>query len=166
MSYLPAVFMLAIVVHSSQARADLPEPDGRVLLTISGQIEETNAGDRAEFDRGMLERLGMIELRTRTPWTKGEQLFLGVPLARLLDVVAAKGSIVHAIAANDYAADIPISALRDTGAFLAMHMDGNPLTLRDKGPLWIIYPWSQRPELDRTEWHNYAVWQLLSLHIR
>lgn len=163
--YLSAVFMLVAVALSAEARANLPEPDGLVLLTISGQIKETNRGDRAEFDRGMLERLGMAELRTRTPWTEGEALFVGVPLARLLDMVTVKGSMVRATAANDYAVDIPVADLQDTAAFLAMSMDGKPLTLRDKGPLWIIFPWSQRPELDRSEMHGYAVWQLLTLHV-
>lgn len=166
MGHLQAAFLLAMIVLSPQAKAGLPVPEGRVLLTISGHVEEMNVGDQAEFDREMLEGLGLVELRTRTPWTEGEPLFTGVPLDRVLDLVAAKGATVRAFAANDYAADIPISTILDDGAFLAMTMNGQALTLRDKGPLWIIFPWSERPELDRVELHNYAVWQLLSLSVR
>ena len=166
MRQLQALLMLAMFVLSVEARADLPKPEGRTLLTVSGDIATSNARHQAEFDREMLEQLGLIDLRTRTPWTEGEPLFTGVSFARLLNVVAANGMVVTAKAANDYSADIPVSVLRDSGALLAMSLDGEPLTLRDKGPLWIVFPWSERPDLDRTEIHNYAVWQLLSLHVR
>jgi hypothetical protein len=114
----------------------------------------------------MLLRLGMIEMKTQTPWTDGEANFTGVPLAQLLDAVGTKGTSVHAVAANDYQADIPIAVLEESGALLAMRMNGQDLTLRDKGPLWIVFPWSEKPELDRVEIYNYAVWQLLSMHVR
>lgn len=166
MGRLKTAFFLSMMMLSTQAKADLTVPEGRVLLSISGHIEETNAGDRAELDRGMLEELGLVDLRTQTPWTEGEPLFTGVPLERVLDLVSATGSVVRASAANDYAADIPRSTIQEGGAFLAMTMDGQTLTLRDKGPLWIIFPWSEQPDLDRAELHNYAVWQLLSLHVR
>lgn len=161
--------MLAVVVvplASTYARAELPEPQGTVLLTISGLIDETNIEDRAEFDRNMLQRIGMVELKTQTPWTEGEANFNGVPLAQLLDAVGTKGTSIYAVAANDYKADIPIAVLKEAGAILAMRMNGQDLTLRDKGPLWIVFPWSEQPELDRIEIYNYAVWQLLSLHIQ
>ncbi|MDH3537347.1 MAG: hypothetical protein OER87_16515, partial [Gammaproteobacteria bacterium] len=40
----------------------LQAPTGKVILTVSGKIANTNAGDRAEFDREMLEALGDSEL--------------------------------------------------------------------------------------------------------
>ncbi|MGI9505290.1 MAG: molybdopterin-dependent oxidoreductase [Geminicoccaceae bacterium] len=156
-----AAFLLSTDVH-----AELPKPAGKILLTVGGLIDETNSGDRAEFDRDMLESIGMVELTTQTPWTEGETRFAGVPVSRLLDLVAIRGAVVRASAANDYQADIPVATLRDAGAVLAMRMNGKDLTLRDKGPLWIVFPWSEQPELDRIEIYNYAVWQLLTLHVR
>ncbi len=158
--------MVVVPLVSTYARAELPEPQGRVLLTISGLISETNNGDHAKFDRNMLQRLGMVEVKTQTPWTEGEANFAGVPLAQLLDAVGTRGVSLYAVAANDYKADIPIAVLRENGAILAMRMNGRDLTLRDKGPLWIIFPWSEQPELDRIEIYNYAVWQLLSIHVQ
>ncbi len=161
------VILLGVVTGllATNAHAELPSPQGRVLLTVSGLIGETNAEGLAEFDQEMLERVGLIEFSTETPWTKGKVRFAGVPLKQLLQVVATKGSVIRATAANDYAADIPIDTLVNSEAMLAMAMDGRALTLRDKGPLWIIFPWSDKPELNRIEIYNYAVWQLLSLHV-
>ena len=153
------------ITASAPTDAGMSQPTGKTLLTITGKIHETNADGRAEFDRALLELLGLSELMTSTPWTDGERAFVGVPFAKLLDAIGAAGSIARAVAANDYVVDIPISNLREADAFLAMSMDGKQLRLRNKGPLWIIYPWSQRPELDRIELHSYAVWQLQSLHI-
>lgn len=151
--------------NSGLAHAELPQPSDGPLLTITGKIRQTNAEDRAEFDRELLEQLGLVKLTTSTPWTKGEREFEGVSFVALLGAIGANGSTARAVAANDYIVDIPISDLLQSDALLAMSMDGKRLRLRDKGPLWIIYPWSQRPELDRSEFHSYAVWQLLSLHI-
>lgn len=166
MRYLQIVMFIAMTAFSSTVKGELPEPHGQVLLTISGNIEEMNAGDQTEFDRNMLEELGLVDLTTRTPWTEGETNFRGIPMVRLLDLVGPRGVTIRASAANDYIADIPLSTLVDSDAFLAMSMNGKDLTLRDKGPLWIIFPWSDRPDLDRPEIHNYAVWQLLSLRVR
>jgi len=159
-----AGFMMTCLV--TEARTELPEPRGQVILTISGLISETNIEDRAEFDAEMLQRIGMVDLATETPWTEGTTQFSGVPFGRLLDAVGPKGSLARAVAANDYAVDIPITTLRDEGAILAMRINGKDMTLREKGPLWIIFPWSDRPELDRVEIYNLAIWQLLSLHIQ
>lgn len=145
--------------------AGLSQPTGRTLLTVTGKMRETNAQGRVEFDRALLEQLGLSKLTTRTPWTEGEREFVGVSLTSLLDAIGVTGSTARAVAANDYVVDIPINNLREANAFLAMSMDGKQLRLRDKGPLWIIYPWSQRPELNRSELYSYAVWQLQSLHI-
>ncbi|MEM9440668.1 MAG: molybdopterin-dependent oxidoreductase [Pseudomonadota bacterium] len=156
----------ALSLIATHVRAELPAPQGTVLLTISGHIGETNVDDRAEFDRDMLQSIGVVEFETRTPWTEGDVRFTGISVAALLERVSPSGASVRAVAANDYVANIPIAILRDGGAILAMQMDGEPLTLRNKGPLWIIFPWSDKPELDRIEIHNYAVWQLLSMQIQ
>ena len=163
--FLRVLSLAAVVSLATPAHSELPEPTDRVILIVSGQIQEANNEGRAEFDRAMLEQLGVEKLSTRTPWTDGERQFVGVPFARLLDSVGATGSSVRAVAANDYSVDIPFASLRNADAFLAMSMDGKRLRLRNKGPLWIVFPWSQRPELDHAEMHGYAVWQLQSLHV-
>lgn len=164
--FLLIATLLLITVDPTPTYADPSKPAGKTLLTITGMIQETNADGHLEFDRGMLEQLGLAALTTRTPWTEGERAFVGVAFANLLDAIGAFGSRARAVAANDYVVDIPLGTLRGADAFLAMSMDGKRLRLRDKGPLWIIFPWSQRPELDRGDLHSYAVWQLQSLHIK
>ncbi|MEJ6114555.1 hypothetical protein [Aeromonas salmonicida] len=49
---------------------------------------------------------------------------------------------------------------------LAEKQDGKVLTLRNKGPLWIIYPLSEYPELNKEVYHSRMVWQLTALEIK
>ena len=60
---------------------------------------------------------------------------------------------VRFTAANDYFVDIPTSDFRDYDAILAMEADGKKLSRREKGPLWLMYPISDHPELQRPDLH-------------
>lgn len=143
----------------------LPSPSGPVILTIEGKIEHTNAPGAAEFDLESLEQLGLTELRTWTPWTDGEAAFEGVPAQRLMEVVGAAGTTVHAKALNDFESSIPLDDFERYPVLLATRVDGQPLEVRDKGPIWIVYPWSEEPELDDLPTRRKSVWQLRSLRV-
>lgn len=158
--------LLLIGLTPSASRAALAEPSGRILLSVTGRIAETNQEGRAEFDRQMLEALGTVTLRTWTPWTDGVVEFEGVPAARVLDAVGAAGSVLRAIASNDYSTEIPLEELRKYPAILAMRMNGERLRLRDKGPLWIVMPWTDHPELDNQASRHWSVWQLRAIEVR
>jgi hypothetical protein len=107
-----------------------------------------------------LEAIGRVELVTRTPWTVGLQRFSGLPLDRLLEAVGAQGQSLRAVALNDYAVTMPVAEAVDAGAFLATHQDGAPMPVRLRGPVWIIFPWSQRADLDTATNRQRSIWQV------
>jgi len=146
--------------------AELRRPEGAVVLTIEGAITRTNAPGRAEFDRAMLEELGFSRLSTWTPWTDGERTFEGIPARQLMAAVGATGTTLRALALNDFESDIPLADFERYPVLLAMRIDGSWLEVRDKGPLWIVYPWSDYPELDDLPTRRKSVWQLRSLHVQ
>src|SRR5262245_32798246 len=78
----------------------LPRPSGKVILRISGNIANRNSPEGADFDADMLERLGLADLVTRTPWTDGEPRFTGVPADRLLETVGASGQTLEVVTRN------------------------------------------------------------------
>ncbi len=158
---------LALIALAGAAGAgDLGRPAGKVILTISGNIENTNAGERAEFDRTMLEALGISELTVETAWTDGRPTFSGVLGSRILDAVGARGDEIVARAINDYQVTIPISDLRRYPILFALKQDGRYMRVRDKGPIWVIYPRETYPELDNEETKQKWIWQLSSIHIQ
>jgi hypothetical protein len=144
--------------------APLPAPEGTVLLTVRGNL--LHGDDVVPLDRDALERLGPVELRTWTPWTDGEPVFRGVLVRDLLAELGAEGEVVVARALNDYHVTIPIAELERYDILLAFERDGLPLTRRDMGPLWIVYPWSDHPELDDRVSRQRSVWQLMELEVR
>ncbi len=146
--------------------ACLPEPEGPVLLTVTGHIGCTNGEGEARFDFAMLQRLGTVRLATETPWTEGRPLFEGTLARSLLDAVKAEGDVVHAVATDDYEIDIPVEDFRQYDVIIAWRREGRLLSRRELGPLWIIYPWSDHPELRTRPIRQRSVWQLERLGVR
>src|SRR5258708_2760784 len=146
--------------------ATLPQPQGKALLEVSGTVANTNAPEKAVFDLAMLEGLGVTKTQTSTPWTDGRPVFEGVLMRVLLDNVGAKGTTVTAVALNDYKVDIPIADFAQYPIILAYKMDGQELKVRDKGPLWIIYPQDDFPDLKNKQTQAKWVWQIKELRIK
>jgi hypothetical protein len=144
----------------------LVPPRDRVVLTVTGAIGVTNAPGRADFDLAALERLGLRRLTTWTPWTDGDLRFEGVWARRLMEAVRARGTAVDALALNDYEQTIPLEDFDKYDVLLATRVNGQRLRVRDKGPIWIVYPWSEHPELDDFATREKSVWQLSALHVR
>ena len=71
---------LASLLSVSAAGADpLPAPAGKPILTISGKITTTNKDGTAQFDRPMLEEIGLETIETNTPWYTGPVKFEAFP---------------------------------------------------------------------------------------
>ncbi len=154
---------LGLGVAEKSRAAELEPPTGRVVLRLTGAIEVRNEGDAAAFDLAQLEALPQATLRTETPWTDGLVEFRG-PLARtVLAAVGARGERVRASAINDYTVEIPVADFESYPVIFAVRMDGKPMRVRDRGPIWVIYPWSDRAELNTDVYHGRAIWQLRSL---
>lgn len=162
-----STLMLAGAILPAGAADDLlPIPDGEVILSIEGKIDRTNAEDTAQFDRAMLEHIGTTSFVTSTPWYDDLVKFEGVPLDALLETVGANGTEMTAIALNDYRATLPIADIGEHGAILALKMDGKYMEIRDKGPLFIVYPYDSDPALAAQEYYARSVWQVSRLVIR
>ena len=161
-----ASIMSLLLVALVWADESLPSPQGSVILEITGKITKTNGMGKAQFDHDMLAALGFSELTTSTPWTEGVPVFTGIQMSTLLDYVGAEGDSIHAIALNDYKAEIPLSDFDKYPVMLASTMNGKRLRVRDKGPLWIVYPFDQFEELAGAETRSKCVWQLKELQVQ
>ncbi|WP_372622779.1 molybdopterin-dependent oxidoreductase [Falsiroseomonas sp.] len=156
--------LLPLIALAAPALAQAP--GGREVLRVTGRLAEPYRAGGARFDLAALEALGRRELRTRTAWTGPQpQRFAGVPLARVMEAVGAEGPQLRGVALNDYAIRAPLAELLRDGAFLATRQDDEPLRIRDRGPVWMIFPWSQRPELDVATIRERAIWQLRRLEV-
>ena len=141
-------------------------PEGRVVLTVSGQIATTNADGEAQFDRDMLEGLGMTGFSTATPWYTGLVRFEGVPMRRIMEAVGATGERILAVALNDYTTELPMEDFTRYNVILALKRDGQYMPVRDKGPLFIVYPFDSDRELQHQRFYSRSVWQLARIVVR
>lgn len=148
------------------AMADtLPQPEGPVILTITGALAHTNGDGVARFDLAMIEALEQHSRQVETPWFEGVQDFTGPRLSALMAHVGATGSGIRVIAVNAYSANMPWSDLQSYPVILAVRHNGRQMSLRDKGPLFVIYPFDQHPELRNEVVFSRSVWQVAGIEV-
>lgn len=125
------------------------------LLTV------TTNGESKAYTRADLEALGPLEFTTTTIWTEGDQTFTGTPLSALLVDAGISEGTIRATAINDYAVEIPVDEVIDSEwpivAFLA---NGEAMSVREKGPLWIVYPYDADPAFRSEVVYSRSIWQL------
>ena len=157
--------LLSVVISIQVWAGTLPKPEGKVLLTLTGNIANTNADGKAVFDTASLEKLGMMSFQTTSPWYNGRTNFTGISLQKLMDYVGAKGSVVKVTALNDYTTVIPLSDFKKYNVILALKINGEYMRVRDKGPLFIVYPYDSVPELNNQVYYSRSAWQVSRMSI-
>lgn len=155
-----AVLLFGLALFTAPGAQALEPVQGEVVLTVSGAIAKTNADAVAAFDIEMLEGLGTVTFDTSTIWTEGVQTFTGVQLADLLEAVGASGARLRAAAINDYAVEIPADDAVTGGPIVAFLRNGDRMSVRDKGPLWIIYPYDRSADYRSELVYSRSIWQL------
>ncbi len=135
------------------------------LLVVRNATDPAQAEVR--FSEADLLALPQVTIRTRNEFTDGVVEFVG-PLARdaIAFIETGAATTVHLVAANDYAIDIPLSDLADYDVILALQANGERLTRRDKGPIWLMYPLDDHAELQDPTYTIRLIWQLTVMELR
>lgn len=154
----------ALAAATPLARA-LAAPTEPVVLTITGRVRNPNAGTAARFDMPMLERLPQHEFTTRTPWYAGPRHFTGPLLRQVLATAGAEGRVLRVRALNDYRVDVPWEDAQRHDLIVARLLDGQPMAVRDKGPLFMVYPFDAAPELRSAVYYARSAWQLWTIEV-
>lgn len=171
MSTLPPnrrAFGLALAALAGAAGAParaLEAPAGAVVLTVRGRVAKPNRGTEAVFDMAMIERLPQAAFTSRTPWYTQARKFSGPLLRDVLAAAGARGRTVRAFALNDYRVDIPYEDAQVHDMIVARLLDDQPMAVRDKGPLFILYPFDSKPELRSAVYYARSAWQLKTLEV-
>jgi len=153
-----AILTTLFTIGSPVIAGSLPKPEGEPILAVSGNIAHTNDGDHALFDISMLEGLGTVKFRTKTPWYQEAVEFEGVPMKVLMDYVGAKGTEVTVRALDDYESKIPLDHFEKFEVILATKRDGKSMPIRDNGQIWIVYPYDSKTELSTYRYYSLSVW--------
>jgi len=143
---------IAVPAHS--------ESQGKIVLTVDSQ------GRQTRFDMRALEALPQRTYKVTTPWYSRPVTFQGPLLRDVLAAAGASGTHIDAVAINDYAADIPFEHAEAYDVIIALRMDGKPMSPRDKGPLFVVYPYDRLPPEMREKSFERSVWQLDGLRVK
>lgn len=163
---LIATTLLTIALSSAPISAQtLDVPSGSIVLTVHGAIAHTNSGQTAQFDLAMLDALAQRTTVTETPWYDGAQTFSGPLVSAVLEAVGAQGTMVTVTALNDYSAEVPLEDFLQNPVILASRLNGAELSIRDKGPLFVIYPFDIAPDLYNEVYFSRSVWQVTSITV-
>lgn len=147
------------------ARAD-EKPAGKIVLVVTGKIGNTNDGERFVFDMAMLEKLPQYSITTKMPWYPGANRFTGPLLRDVLKAVGAGGEQMQVATLNDYKASVPLHDATRFNVILAHSRNDKPMPVREKGPLFIVYPFDTDPALQSKQYYVRSAWQVTALDIQ
>lgn len=117
------------------------------------------------LDMAAIEALPQLSFETSTVWTDGVHEFTGPTLASVLEATGAVGTMIRARAVNNYVIEIPVDSIEDTAPIIATRIDGQPFARREKGPLWIIYPFDSDARFQSESVYSRSIWQLVELTV-
>lgn len=124
------------------------------------------SGDKSvTYERSELEAMGLVSVKTTTPWNEGVVDFEGVPLTILLEAAEAEGETATVTALNDYSVDVPTADFNQFGTILALKRDGEYMPVDDQGPFFVIYPFDSDPVLQGQPYYGRAVWQVKQIDV-
>ncbi|MBE71321.1 MAG: hypothetical protein CMO07_11485 [Thalassospira sp.] len=120
-------------------------------------------GETVHVSLEELMKLQATEISTSTQWTDGVQKFRGVAFDTLFDTYGLKAETVRVSALNDYNVMVPADVLRNDGAILAYHLNDAEMSVREKGPFWVIFPYDADARFQTDTYWAYSVWQVKSV---
>ena len=144
-----------LFLFSGPVRAD------ETLLTLDGAVE----GGSRNFTDADLMALPQVTFDTATIWTEGVLRFSGPSLASVLEAAGAGAGDLTLRAINDYVVSMPRAGVESAAPIVANRIDGAPFSRRDKGPLWIVFPYDSDERFRSETVFAYSVWQLAGITV-
>lgn len=118
-----------------------------------------------DWDMAGLKALPQHSFTTHTPWFKQAVTFTGPLVRDVLSNAKVKGVTLTAMALDEYKSKIPLSDVHTFDVILAHSINGEPLNPKNKGPLFIVYPYDSKKELQSVLYYQRSVWQLTTLTV-
>lgn len=150
-----AVALLGLFLQMTGAAAQ------DVILTV----QDSKTGQSVTFTDAELMALPQQSFETETIWTEGVVTFSGPSLKAVIAQAAMSPGDVELYAINDYNVVLPAGKIEDGAPIIANRINGAPFSVRDKGPLWIVFPYDGESRYNTEEYFALSVWQLNRLNV-
>ncbi len=174
-----ALPLALLLTTSLPVWADMPSPQGHVLLTLGGAVSQTNLPARSEndggllgylevqhdggagFDAAMLDALEQTEISITygREGNKREIAFSGPLLSDVMKMAGAEGRTARPMAMDGYQAEIAWDSIAAHKPIVATRADGAPMGIGGYGPTMIVFPPTDDADLAQTQ-SGQQVWAL------
>ena len=145
-----------LAASAGRVRAD----DTRLVVDTRGDGTELRA-----FTDADLMALPQVTFATSTIWTDATAQFSGPSLSSVLEVAGAVDGDLRMTAINAYKVDIPRVWVEPASPIIATRIDGAPFGIRNKGPLWLVFPFDSEDRFQTEEVYSFSIWQLTQIQI-
>lgn len=150
-------FCLCSMLLLSALAVIQPAYASHVLQLTNGQ------GKTTQLSMTQLNAMPQFSISTCTPWTEQRHTFSGPKLSQVLAQAGIYNQRIEIQAINGYQITLSPADLSPYAPILATEIDGKPMRIRDKGPLWLILPLDQYPVLHKSLFYAQMAWQIKSI---
>jgi len=160
MLVISLVSLPSLLWAAGPERVSLPPTiSDRVALTVTRADQS-----KRDFTVAQIESLGVYRLTTKTFWPKDDGTYEGVLLADFLkEAGLEKLPKIQVTALDGYSVSIPREDWTRWPVLLATRRDGAPLSVRNKGPLRLIFPMALDRELSVRSMGTHWAWMIRSI---
>jgi hypothetical protein len=152
--------LACLVLHTLGAFAS------EVVLTVSAGGALASPNKSVSFTMEQLTKLPQLSFTTQTPWYDNPVKFTGPFLKDVLNAAGVSGQRIWLIALNNYQVETPVIDMQRYPILIARLINDKPMAIRDKGPLFVVYPYGQYSELKKELYYSRSVWQLSKIHVQ
>lgn len=135
------------------------DPIVKINAKIAGHEKSTL------LDIFAIDAMPQTSFSTATPWHQAVTEFSGVSLKDLLSSLKISGTKLQIVALNDYEVEADIRELEAADALFATRQNGAIMPVSDKGPVFLVFPFDSRPELQHQTYYSRAVWQIAEINV-
>jgi hypothetical protein len=126
----------------------------------------TTAEASESFTLEELLSMPQTTIVTKNDYVDEAAAFQGPSLRSILEEMDIAGDATLKMQAlNDYSLIVPARDAFEYEVILAVLREGEPMSVREKGPIWVIYPMDSYPELQDDVYNDRLVWQLKSISV-
>lgn len=159
--FFSATFLFVLLFGGYLNSAYAEDPG---LLTIKGNLKDSSE-KVIQLDLKTLMSMEATTITATVPWIGKAAQFKGVRINSLLKSVGAKSNEFEAVAVNDYKFTLTGIDFDKYPVIVAYEKNGELLNVRKLGPLLIMFPFDDFPELLNERNKAASVWQLIELRI-
>lgn len=144
----------------TQEFADNPDK----LLIVNTDPGTSCGSKELVFSEQQLQALPQKTFKTKHTWATVAQEFSGPLLTDVIQQICPQAKEVYLRSLDQYSVTIDVQKVAKYEAILGLKIDGRPLTVREKGPIWLMIN-TDNLNVAAHNLDNMLVWQLYYIRV-